>query len=97
MVGNEWADQQAAKGAKLSLQQVAVHKTVTDIWAELGFEEMPDEYSDPDVSRGSGISDDEVIDDEGDDDDDDDDDTSAKHLMLSGYSATNRRPGGGLS
>ena len=43
VVGHEQADQQAAKGAKISLQQVIVHKTVTGIWAELGLEEMPDE------------------------------------------------------
>ena len=46
MEGNERADQQAVKGAKASLHQVTAHKAVADIWAELGLEEMPDEYSD---------------------------------------------------
>ena len=39
-------DQQAANAAKTSLQQVTVHKTVMDIWTEIGPEEMPDGYSD---------------------------------------------------
>ena len=34
------------------MQQVTVHKAVTDIWADLGLEEMPDEYLDSDVSGG---------------------------------------------
>ena len=61
VMGNERADRQAAKGACISLQQVTVHKAVTDIWADLGLEEMPDEYSDSDVSRGSRNSDDEAL------------------------------------
>ena len=66
VVGKEQADQQAAKGARTSLQQVTVHKTITDIWANLGSEEMPDEYSDSDVFWGSRISEDQVLDDESD-------------------------------
>ena len=34
VVSNEHADQQGAKGVRISLQQVTVHKAVTDIWAE---------------------------------------------------------------
>ena len=52
MVGSEHANQQAVKGAKVSLQQVTVHKTATNIWTELGLGEMPNEYSDSDVLGG---------------------------------------------
>ena len=38
-----------ATGTNISLQQVTVHKTITDIWKELGLEEMPKEYSDSNV------------------------------------------------
>ena len=53
VAGNEHADQQAAKGACTSLQQVTVHKAVTDIRGEVGLEEMPDEYSDSEVLGGA--------------------------------------------
>ena len=48
--GNEKADQKEAKGAK-----AVQRKTVTDIWAALGPQEMPDSY-DTDSWGGGGIS-----------------------------------------
>ena len=56
--GSERADQQAAKGVKTSHNKIIAHKTVTDIWAELGLEEIPDMYdTDSNGSGGSQISD----------------------------------------
>ena len=51
-------------GARMSLHQVTVHNTVTDVWADFGLEEMPDEYLDSDVFGGSRIFDDEASDDD---------------------------------
>ena len=48
----------------MSLHQVIVHKIVTDIWTELGLEEIPNEYSDSDILGWSRISDGELIDDD---------------------------------
>ena len=58
MHGNECADQNAAKGARIAQREVLAHKEVTDIWEDLGLEEVPDSYdSDSNQSGGSNISD----------------------------------------
>ena len=55
---NERADQQAAEGAKISHEKVVAHKMVTDIWAGLGLQEMPDTYdTDSNDSGGLWLSD----------------------------------------
>ena len=57
LVGNEEADIGAAKGAKQALHDVQKAKQVTNIWEELGFEEMPHSWdTDSNRSRGSGVS-----------------------------------------
>ena len=57
VAGNEEADVRAAKGAKQALHDVQKAKQVTDIWEELGLEEMPDSWdTDSNRSRGSGVS-----------------------------------------
>ena len=49
---------QVAKGAKLSHDTVVAHKTVTDIWADLDLQEMPDSYdTDSHGAEGSQLSD----------------------------------------
>ena len=57
--GNKRAVQQAAKRAKASHEQVLKHKAITDIWAELGLQEMPETTfdSDSNESGGSQLSD----------------------------------------
>ena len=53
---NEKADVSAAKGAKQALQDAHKAKqTLTDIWEELGLEEMPDSW-DTDSNRSAGSS-----------------------------------------
>ena len=53
VAGNEEADVRAAKGAKQALQDVQKAKQVTDIWEELGLEEMPDSW-DTNSNRSTG-------------------------------------------
>ena len=42
--GNECADQNAAKGARIAKREDMVRKEVTDMWEQLGLEEMPNSY-----------------------------------------------------
>ena len=50
VAGNEEADVRVAKGAKQAVHDVQKAKQVTDIWEELGLEEMPDSW-DTDSNR----------------------------------------------
>ena len=57
VAGNEEADVRAAKGAKQALHDMQKAKQVTDIWEELGLEEMPDSWDiDSNRSGGSSVS-----------------------------------------
>ena len=54
VAGNEEAD---VKGAKIAHQQLVQHKSVTDMWQDLGLQEVPDSHdSDSDQSGGSSVS-----------------------------------------
>ena len=56
--GNELADLSAGRGAKAAKCAVIAHKSITDIWADLGLQEIPDCYdSDSNTSGGSGLFD----------------------------------------
>ena len=52
--GNERADQQAAKGAKISLQQVTVHKRWLIFGLRWGLRKCLEERTDSDVLGGGG-------------------------------------------
>ena len=55
--GNERADLHTRHRAKAAKHAVTAHKSATDIWADLGLQEIPDTYaSDSNVLGGSCLS-----------------------------------------
>ena len=56
--GNDHADPNAGRGAKVAKHAVIERKSVTGIWPDLGLQEMPDCYDlDSNVLERSGLSD----------------------------------------
>ena len=56
--GNEQADLDAGCGAKAAKRAMIEYRVVTNVWADLGLQEMLDCYnSDSNVSGGSGLCD----------------------------------------